>query len=369
MHPADNHLTAKLNERQTEGNLRKLRLPKEDLIDFASNDYLGFARSANLRELIDAELKKYPSTGSGSTGSRLLTGNSEYAEEIEQWIATYHGHEAALLFNSGYDANVGLFSSIARRGDTVITDELIHASIIDGIRLSNANRYTFDHNNLQSLEDKLQRAKGNIYVVVESVYSMDGDSPDISAVVALCQQYNANLIVDEAHAIGVFGKGMVSNLDLQNQVFATIVTYGKAMGVHGAAIVGSQLLRDYLINFARSFIYTTAGPLHQLVSIRMAYELLDSAGEVQNQLHQNIKTFNARFTDDQLVARSQSAIHCIKAGSNEEAKRLSKKLENAGIDVRPILSPTVAAGTERLRICLHAYNTADEIQLLADTLK
>ena len=189
-----------------------------------------------------------------------------------------HNADAGLIFNSGYDANLGLFSALPQRGETIIADELIHASIIDGARLSYANRYTFRHNDLQSLEDKLKQAKGNCYVVIESVYSMDGDTPPIAEILTLTEQYEANLIVDEAHAVGLYGFGLIDQ-QFQDRVFARIVTFGKALGCHGAIVLGSNLLREYLINFARSFIYTTAASFHQMASIKMAYQLLQESDD------------------------------------------------------------------------------------------
>ncbi|WCT10146.1 aminotransferase class I/II-fold pyridoxal phosphate-dependent enzyme [Mucilaginibacter jinjuensis] len=367
-HSADLYLSNRLNERKQAGNFRTLKPENTDLIDFSSNDYLGFAHSLVLKQLIADELAKHPNHLNGSTGSRLLSGNLGYAEDLERWIANYHSHEAGLLFNSGYDANLGLFSSLPQRGDTVITDELIHASIIDGIRLSNANRYTFRHNDLTSLEEKLKNAKGQIYVVVESVYSMDGDIAPITTMLDLTKKYNAQLIVDEAHAIGVFGKGIIDELNLQQEIFACVITFGKAMGTHGAIVLGSNLLREYLVNFARSFIYSTAASFHQLAAIKMAYRLLDEAQSEIEKLHINIQLLNKYLVDFQIGSESKSAIHCVLVGSNEKAKHISEKLKDAGIDIRPVLSPTVAVGTERLRICMHAYNTHQQIELLANTL-
>jgi 8-amino-7-oxononanoate synthase len=367
-HSSDQYIIKRLNERRQAGNYRALKPESIDLIDFSSNDYLGFARSSELKEMIVGELTLHANHLNGSTGSRLLTGNLKYAEQLEQQIATYHGHKAGLLFNSGYDANLGLFSSLPQRGDTVIIDELIHASIIDGIRLSNANRYTFKHNDLESLEEKLKNAKGQIYVAIESVYSMDGDIPPINAILELCTHYNAQLIVDEAHAIGVFGKGIVDNLNLQNQIFARVITFGKAMGTHGAIVLCSDLMRNYLINFARPFIYSTAASFHQLAGIKMAYQLLDRSKSQIKKLQDNINLFNNLLTGYQINTGSKSAIHCVIAGSNEKAKLVAQKLKEIEIDVRPVLNPTVAIGTERLRVCIHAYNTAQQVELLATSL-
>lgn len=363
MSKADSYIKQQLAQRQSAGNYRELK-PESELVDFCSNDYLGFARSVVLKDSIDAELARYTAVKNGSTGSRLLAGNSRYAEELEAAMASWHGFEAGLIYNSGYDANLGLLSSLPQRGDTIIIDELAHASIIDGARLSYANRYSFRHNNVNSLEEKLKHAKGTVYIVVESVYSMDGDTAPLKAIAAIAQAHGAHLIVDEAHATGVFGRGLVEELNLQVQVFAKVITFGKALGCHGAMVLGSSLLRNYLINFSRSFIYTTAAPFHQLAAIKMAYWLLQASGTQQELLHRNIRFFKAHFINQDNLIQSDSAIQCLLLKSNARAKALAGLLQANGFDVRPILSPTVAAGSERVRICLHSFNTEAELEQL-----
>lgn len=342
--------------------------PENNLLDFCSNDYLGFARSPELKTRIDEEINGSANAKNGATGSRLLSGNSNYTEATESYIAGLHGCEAGLIFNSGYDANLGLFSSLPQRGDTIILDELAHASIIDGARLSFANRYTFKHNDLNSLEEKLKLAKGVCYVGIESVYSMDGDTSPIREIAELTEKYNANLIVDEAHAVGLYSFGLIDK-DLQDKVFARVVTFGKALGCHGAIVLGSALLRQYLINFARSFIYTTALPPHAIAAIKMAYQYLQQSDSDIKKLESNVRLFKQKmFKSSYPLIQSDSAIQCILLNSNEKAKAMATGLQNAGLDVRPILSPTVAAGSERIRICLHSFNTENEITLLTDTI-
>jgi 8-amino-7-oxononanoate synthase len=369
VNPAEEYIEKRLAERSSTGTYRTLK-PENTLVDFCSNDYLGFARSSVLKNKIDTELHANNNALNGATGSRLISGNLSYTEELEQKIAAFHHSEAGLLFNSGYDANVGLFSSLPQRGDTIIADELIHASVIDGARLSYANRYTFRHNDLQSLEDKLKAANGNCYVVVESVYSMDGDTPPLFEIAQVTQKHNAHLIVDEAHAVGLYKNGLVSELKLENYVFARIVTFGKALGCHGAIILGSEVLRQYLINFARSFIYTTAAPFHQLASIKMAYQLLDGSDAAIALLQNNIRLFKQliRPNDIYPLIESDSAIQCILLKSNEKAKETAVQLQSKGLDVRAILSPTVPQGSERIRICLHAFNSESDLIKLTDTL-
>lgn len=367
MSRADSYIKQQLAKRQLAGNYRELK-PESELIDFCSNDYLGFARSAVLRGRIEAEITEHVGFKNGSTGSRLLSGNTVYAEQLETDIASFHGYEAGLIYNSGYDANTGLFSSLPQRGDTIIMDELVHASIIDGARLSYANRYSFKHNDTDSLQEKLKHAKGTVYIAVESIYSMDGDTAPLKAIAGIAEQHGAHLIVDEAHATGVFGRGLVEELNLQAQVFAKVVTFGKALGCHGAIVLGSNLLRDYLINFSRSFIYTTAAPFHQQAAIKMAYRLLQQSGPEQELLHQSIQFFKERFINRADLISSDSAIQCLLLKSNDRAKALSGLLQANGFDVRPILSPTVAAGSERVRICLHSFNTLAELKQLAELI-
>lgn len=344
----------------------------EGMVDFCSNDYLSFTRSEKIKQRVkqlDAETKHL----SGSTGSRSISGNTAYAEELEQFLAHFHNAEAGLLFNSGYDANVGLFSSIAKKDDTLVCDELIHASMIDGCRLSYANRLRFAHNDIPDLEKKLQKAKGSIFVAIESVYSMDGDMAPLPEIVSLCKQYNAHLIVDEAHATGVFGKqgrGLVNHFGLEQDVFARVHTFGKAMGCHGAVIIGSDVLRNYLINFARSFIFTTALPLHSLFNVRAAYEQLLATDFDKAHLHQLIEYFKKglSLTDDTWLINSISPIQSLVIPGSERARHVAAQLQAKGFDVRAIVSPSVAIGKERLRISLHLHNTREQVDELKLTL-
>jgi len=198
---------------------------------------------------------------------------------------------------------------------------------------------------------------------------MNGDKPPIKKILELTDKYGAHLIVDEAHAIGLYGLGLVDG-PLQSSVFARIITFGKALGCHGAIVLGSNLLKEYLVNFARSFIYTTAPSFQQLASVKMAYsQLLQSAAEVRS-LKNNITLFrqNIQPANDAILIDSESAIQCIVFKSSEKVKEVALKLQNEGLDVRPILSPTVQVGTERIRICLHSFNTSEEILLLTNTI-
>lgn len=339
-------------------------------IDFSSNDYLGFSTRGFLLE----KLNSYASSNKfGATGSRLISGNSSLFNEVEKEIAQFHSADAALIFNSGYDANLGLLSSVPQKGDLIISDELIHASLIDGIRLSFATHYKFKHNDLDSLIELIERQREKFkeaYLVVESVYSMDGDCAPLKEIVSLCDQYNLHLIVDEAHAIGVFGKqgrGLCEELNIEKDCFARIYTYGKAMGCHGAAVVGSEELKDYLINFSRAFIFTTAMPEHSLLAIKAAYELLQVTDQI-NLLKNNINYFNLRLGNGSSFIESSSSIHCKIVRGNKTVQDLEVELAEKNLFVKSIKSPTIKEGEERIRVCLHSFNTQEQINLLLGAL-
>ncbi len=366
-------LTIKLQHREETNSLRSLKTPT-NLVDFSSNDYLGFAKS----EIIFTETHQYlinnNSKQNGATGSRLLSGNHNLYPIVESFLSNFHKTETATIFNSGYDANIGFFSSVPQRGDVILYDEFIHASIRDGIQLSNAKAFKFNHNNLADLEEKINRQntsnnQAEVYVVTESVFSMDGDSPDLLKMAEICTKHNVFFIVDEAHAIGVFNKGLVEQLNLQHKVFARIVTFGKGLGCHGAAILGSAELQNYLINFARSFIYTTGLSPHALATIKIAYQTLLNQPEYPEKLQDNIHHFKKEIKRFSLnFIPSNSAIHCCVISGNKKVKNISLKLQENGFDVKAILSPTVTKGKERLRFCLHSYNSVKEISKVLELL-
>jgi 8-amino-7-oxononanoate synthase len=364
MLPAEKALSEALLKREEQGSLRKMSLVNKG-IDFTSNDYLGFARSTELYKMIEDKMG-LSEKRVGSGGSRLLSGNSQVAEELESFLAQFYNASAALVFNSGYDANVGLFSSVAKKGDIILYDELVHASIHDGIKLSKADSFPFRHSDLTHLEERLNHSSGNIFVAVESVYSMDGDWPPLTDISNLCKKHKANLIVDEAHATGVFGKGLVQQQNIESGVFARVHTFGKALGCHGAVVLGSIALKEYLVNYARSFIYTTALPLHSLISIESAHRLLEKSVIIQNDLLDNISYFRKKIKASKYSKwlESPSSIQSLIVPGNNEVKNVCRMLQDVDIDVRPILNPTVAKGKERIRVCLHSYNTKEEIDLL-----
>ena len=373
MEPDIQFLQKALQKREEENIVRQLK-PETQLIDFSSNDYLGLARNEMLSQEVAKEMGRGGFHKSGSTGSRLLTGNTIYAEKLEEKIADFHKAETALLFNSGYDANLGLLSSVAQRDDTFIYDSLSHASIIDGIRLSIAGKkYKFEHNNVTDLEKKIRHATGKVFIVAESVYSMDGDFTPLREILSVCKQYGAYLIIDEAHATGVFGpegKGIVVAEESEAAIFARVFMFGKALGAHGAAVAGSKALKEYLINFSRSFIYTTALPFHALASIHVAYNYLPLANAERKKLFENIDFFRDEIEQSGIsIETTRSPIQSILIKGNEKVKQAALLLQNKGFDIRPILTPTVEKGKERLRICIHSYNTTEELKAVINILK
>ncbi len=367
-------LSRKLSLREQEGMFRVLQT-HEGLIDFFSNDYLGFASNPNLDpESAGEEIS--PFQWNGSTGSRLISGNSKAHEELEMALAKFFRAESALLFNSGYDANIGLLSAVLQRQDAVFFDRLSHASIRDGISLSSASSYGFEHNDLGDLKKKISKARsraGQNYVIVESVYSMDGDEAPLEQLAEYCRSENLYLIVDEAHSTGVMGQdgsGMIASLGLENEVFARIHTFGKALGCHGAAVLGSEFLKKYLINFARSFIYTTALPPREVLRISAALKQLKHS-EQRDRLSLNIDAFLSEIENLNLTSNfipSRSPIQSFLLPDSSDPQEIKKVFQEHKMGAKVIFSPTVPKGQERIRICIHSFNTSSEIQRILQLL-
>jgi 8-amino-7-oxononanoate synthase len=366
-----NSIFKKLASRKEEGIVRTLRA-NDGKIDFSSNDYLGMAASPALAANIEQTYKhSFPHPINGSGGSRLLAGHYNFYDQVEQELARFFETEAVLVFNSGYSANLAILSTLPQKGDTILMDEYIHASLKDGARLSFATKFSFRHNDLSDLENKLKKAEGSIFIVVESLYSMDGDFAPVEALLKLATQYEAHLIIDEAHTTGIYGKqgrGFLQEKKIADQVPFKIYTFGKAMGIHGACIAGSQELKDYLINFARPFIYTTAMPPHAFAAVHAAFEYVQKHSEPKEQLLSNISDWNKLVKGLSGFSSNESPIQTYTYPGNQKIRALAHYMQSKNYDVRPILSPTVKEGTERLRICLHAYNTPQEISSLIQLL-
>ncbi|APD05933.1 8-amino-7-oxononanoate synthase [Flavobacteriaceae bacterium UJ101] len=358
-------LILKLEERKNNHVFRTVKPSNKNKKDFFSNDYLGYAR--NKRHFVS----------NGSSGSRLISGTHKEHIHVEKFLATFHKGESSLVFNSGYDANIGFFSCIPQKGDIVLYDELIHASIRDGMRLSLAKHYRFKHNDLEDLEKKIEQQEKNtiIYVVVESIYSMDGDSPDFKKLKELVQKYSIYLIVDEAHSLGLYGEkgaGLLALHNLEDDCFARLYTFGKALGRHGAVWVGSQDLTDYLTNFARSFMYTTALPSSLMQEIHEQYSTMEHDDKTREKLNQNILYYQKMIKKEKLEDSFSLNNTPIQSFFNENKSfliQVSKELNEKGYNVKPIYAPTVPEGKERLRISLHSFNTFKEIDELIGCIK
>ncbi|KAI1124052.1 PLP-dependent transferase [Nemania abortiva] len=413
-------LQGRLAQRESEGRLRHLDIPELDLVDFSSNDYLSLSQDLVVRDALIAHLKgpdRKLSISSnermiGSGGSRLLDGNSAFVERLERKISNFHDSQAALLFNSAYDANVGLVSCVPGAKDVILYDDLIHASIHDGMRLSRASkRIPFTHSSIirhtrglsaglgkpgvnepRGLEQTLKQlingdprvksGESNVFICVEALYSMDGDMADLeyvsSVVKASLSKGNGYIIVDEAHSVGILGdgRGLVYQLGLQDQIWARVVGFGKAMGCAGGAVLCSSLARHYLINYARTFIYTTAMSFPSVASIDAAYDHMTSgkAKDRRDKLKMIIQYCHVKLKslDDRL--KPTTSVLCIpKDPSNSPIiplftrypKDLAKHCQTYGFMIRPIVAPTVPHGQERIRICLHAANTTEQIDGLS----
>jgi 8-amino-7-oxononanoate synthase len=345
-------LAATLTSLRSAGLLRQLRLPQG--LDLVSNDYLGFAEHPYMKACMGAALAGLPS---GSGGSRLLRGHHEIFERLEARLARFSGSEAALLFGSGYAANIGWLQAIVSPGDLIVSDELNHASLIDGIRLTKAQTVVYAHQNLAALEAalKLPRA-GRAVVITESLFSMDGDLTPLKEIADIARRQNAVLVVDEAHATGLYGargSGRVEELGLRHGVLATVHTGGKALGSGGAWVAGSRALCDVLVNRARSFIFSTAPVPVLAAAIDAGLDLVEREPARRAEVHRKSALLRQKLAECEVEvygAGGQSPIVPIIAGSNEAALALQAGVMEAGFDVRAIRPPTVAPGTARLRV-------------------
>ncbi|WP_201276905.1 8-amino-7-oxononanoate synthase [Microbulbifer sp. ALW1] len=346
-----------------------------ELITFSSNDYLGLATHP---EVIAAQ-QRGALLGAGATASHLVNGHFAIHQQLQNTIAEMTGREAALLFGSGYMANVGIINALVGRGDFVVQDKLNHASLIDGGRISGAQYLRFAHNDLAALDVQLQRARnksdGRMLLAVDGVYSMDGDIAPLAEMAALCRKYDAWLMVDEAHGFGVMGSeqcpsaGSAAAAGLDQDTAPIVMgTLGKAAGNAGAFVAGSQALIDYLTQFARTYIYTTGMPPAVAAGCLRALELMQQA-PLQQTLVQRIDYFRRRAAERNLpLENSSSAIQPLVLGCEQRVLDVAAQLRNAGYLVGAIRPPTVPAGTARLRITLSAAHSEAQIDGLLSAL-
>jgi 8-amino-7-oxononanoate synthase len=368
-------LERELHAFEAQAQLRRLSVLKG--VDLCSNDYLGLSHDARLRESLTTALAEGAAVC--STGSRLLSGNARIWEELEAEIAEFMNAEAALYFNSGYAANVGLLSSVIRPDDIVFSDSANHASIIDGLRLAGARKVIFPHLDLDILEAELRKhntGRPRKFIVVESLFSMDGDRAPLAYVVALASKYGAELIVDEAHATGVLGpegRGLVAAAGFRarsgESVLATVHPCGKALAGIGAFVCCSEVLKQYLVNRARPFIFSTALPPYVAAQMRVAISIAASADAERSKLA-SLSGFLRKLLRDAGfdTGRSDSQIIPVILGDNERAAGFASRLVQAGFGVRAIRPPTVPAGTSRLRLSLNVTLSMATLARFADEL-
>jgi 8-amino-7-oxononanoate synthase len=342
-------------------------------INFCSNDYLGLASHPLLHEAVSQAVHR--SKRIGGTGSRLLSGQTEEWHELETRFAAFARTESALFFTTGYAANMGLLSALVTKDDVIFSDSLNHASLIDGMRLSGARKVIYPHLDLQVLENALRQESGAPWrkiIVTESVFSMDGDIAPLGAIADLAEKYGAALIVDEAHATGVHGpggRGIAAQTDIVPQLLAITHTCGKALGCAGAFVCGPAVLKEHLINHARTFIFSTALPPYFSRQIEAAFELSLTMDLEREQLLGNALRFAQDLREHGFdTAGSASQIVPILLGNNQDTLDAAEHLQRDGFAVRAIRPPTVPEGTSRLRLSLTTLIDPQELDRLVASL-
>ncbi|KAK2814503.1 hypothetical protein FQN49_008163 [Arthroderma sp. PD_2] len=384
-----------LKKREAKGTLRSLKVVPTGAVDFSSNDFLSLSTNPSFRSRFLSNLARASSSlPLASTGSRLLDGNSLYSEQLEEQIANFHNAPSGLIFNSGFDANSGVFACIPQLGDVIIYDELIHASVHDGMRLSRARkRAAFIHNSVEDFERVLEAeliedplllaGRRNVFVALESIYSMDGDFGPIREVLDVLEKKlphgNGHVMVDEAHATGVFGThgaGVVQQLGVEDRILIRLHTFGKALASNGAIVLCSPLVREYLINYARPLIFTSALGMPSLAAVRTAYELMEEGYTRKLQLHlQDLihffreKLMQLSSADTSILEAKHSPTSPIFSLQTKYPRELSKVCQDAGLMVRAIMPPTVKVGTQRVRVCLHSGNDMDQVLQLTRVIE
>ncbi len=381
MNPFEKQLGTQLQLRKSDSQWRErlllqskqsaeLVLDDSQLINFSSNDYLGLASNLSTIESVHQQLD---SLGVGSGASHLVSGHHQIHQSLEIEVAEFLKRDSAVTFSTGYMANLGILQSLAKKGELIIADKLNHASLIDGAKLSNANSVRYQHCDMSALEKRLKSEAPQKWVVTDGVFSMDGDLAPLDKIAGLCQKYQANLIVDDAHGVGVVGEqgqgcAEFYNLD-QNQLPVLMGTFGKALGGFGAFVTGSQQLTDYLVQFARPYIYTTAMPAILAAANLHNLRLIKNDTSLMQRLKQNITKFKLLAEQAGLnLLASDTAIQPIVIGDSDKLVELNRQLIEAGYLVGAIRPPTVPVKTDRLRITLSAQHTEKQIKGLIEQL-
>ncbi len=361
----ESRLLLQLEKRKHENRLRKLEIADKSFIDFWSNDYLGLANNAELSAHIRLLLAGEEHFPIGATGSRLISGNYPLLEELEACMANMFQAGSATFFPSAYLANLALLGSLATRHDTYLLDEACHASLKEGVRLSLATKRTFRHNNLDDLAINLRKAKGHAFVITESLFSMDGDFAPIVAMQALCKAHDAILIVDEAHAMGIFGEqgaGLCSELGADSLNLIRVAGFGKAFGQAGGAILGPAEMKPWLANMALPFIYTTGpSPFHVFALLHTLRWFQAHWQVLQAEFQEVVAECNAAMQEAGLTTTNRSPIQRIPCQSATHALEMAARFRANGFAVKAILPPTVPAGKEMIRVVWKGNTGANDL--------
>lgn len=355
-----------LNQQKKEQTLRTLNpISNSKIIDFSTNDYLGLSKHPKLIATLQKETSKL---GIGSTGSRLLSGDHKIFHQLEEEIAQFKQKEAGLILNSGYQANVGLIPALCSNDTTIFYDRLCHASLIDGILLSRSPSFRFKHNDLMHLETLLKKNRSKFKkacIITESIFSMDGDQALLKELVSLKKKYDCWMMVDEAHATGIYGKtgaGLIEELGLSNQIELILGTFSKALGSFGAYIATTQMIKKYLINTCRSFIYSTSLPLPIIAVNRESLKIIQQEPFRRSELLKNANFLRESLKKIGLTILGNSQIIPILIGDNQKTIDLSKKLLEKKFRIPPIRYPTVPKNTARLRISVSYLHSMKQLK-------
>ncbi|MBN2802927.1 MAG: pyridoxal phosphate-dependent aminotransferase family protein [Deltaproteobacteria bacterium] len=371
------------NELLNKNRLRKLKVIDIDKVTaktadgnkivFCSNDYLGLSFN---KDIIEQEIEILKKSGSGSGASRLVSGNSSYHQNLENYFAEFSKKPRAVLFSSGYQANVGTISTLAKKGDHIFSDELCHASIIDGCRLSKAEIHVYNHLDTEQLEDLLLENKnsdGNRFIITEGIFSMDGDLPPLEEITEIAQKNRSFLYLDEAHSIGILGpggRGLAAQLNLSDKIDILMGTFGKAVASSGAAAGVDFPVDEVLKSSARSMVYSTALPPHICAGTLKSLQIINDADTLREKLFDNIKYFKKQACTKNIpLIKSDTPIQPIIIGGEEETMKISQKLWDRGFFVQGIRPPTVKPGSSRLRVTVTAAHTTEQIDSLIETLE
>lgn len=364
-------LTRKLRSLST-GNESEVVMNGKKFLLFSSNNYLGLATDSRLKKKATESISKY---GTGAGGSRLTTGNFDIHEQLESEIADFKKSEAAIVFSSGYLANIGVISGVMKAGDTIFSDAWNHASIIDGCRLSKAKTIVYEHVDMLDLESKLRHSHGDgkKLIVTDGVFSMDGDIAPLPEIVELAKEYKAYIMIDDAHATGVLGNdgcGTADYFGLKDEIDFTVGTLSKAIGAEGGFVSTSSIAKNYLLNNARSFIFQTALSPSAIEAAREGISIIQNEPERRKQLLKNAQHLRLKLEKSGFVVRGgETPIISLIIGGSHEAMQFSAKLMDEGVFIPAIRPPTVPKGSSRLRITVMATHTMEQLDMVISKIK